>query len=114
MQSKYVVRRRVQNSYLVRQHDRKRRRELGLVLLAVIPVASGMLGYVWLNLELVHVGYEVDRLEKQLREQERLHRGLQVEAAYLTSPQQVRERASAELGMIPADMNRQVFLEEGP
>lgn len=114
MHRKYVVRRPVKNSYLVRQHDRKRRRELGLVLLAVIPVASGMLGYVWLNLELVHVGYEVDRLEKQLREEERRHRALQVEAAYLTSPQQVLDRATDELGMIPADMDRQVFLEEGP
>ena len=114
MKTRYVVRRTVKNSYLVRKHDRKRRRELGLVLLAVIPVASGMLGYVWLNLELVHVGYEVDRLERLLREEEQRHRELQVEAAYLSSPQQVRTRAAEELGMIPADLNRLVFLEEGP
>ena len=112
MRSKYVVRKPVQNSYLVRQHDRKRRRELGLVLLAVIPVAGGMLGYVWLNLELVHVGYEVDRLERVLREEEQHYRELQVESAHLSSPQQVRDRASRELGMIPADLNRLVFLEE--
>ena len=114
MRSGYVVRRSVKNSFLVRQHDRKRRRELGLVLLAVIPVASGMLGYVWLNLELVHVGYEVDRLERLLRQEEQRHRELQVETAYLSSPQQVRSRATDELGMITADLDRLVFLEEGP
>jgi len=83
-------------------------------LLAVIPVASGMLGYVWLNLELVHVGYEVDRLERLLRQEEQRHRELQVETAYLSSPQQVRSRATDELGMITADLDRLVFLEEGP
>lgn len=114
MQSRYAARRPVKNSYLVRQHDRKRRRELGIVLLAVIPVASGMLGYVWLNLELVHLGYEVDRLEKTLRREEQLYRELQVESAFLTSPQQVRSRASEELGMVPADLNRLVFLQEAP
>jgi cell division protein FtsL len=80
----------------------------------VIPVASGMLGYVWLNLELVHVGYEVDRLERLLRQEEQRHRELQVETAYLSSPQQVRSRATDELGMITADLDRLVFLEEGP
>ena len=113
MRTQYVVRRNVKNSYLVRQHDRRRRRELGLVLMAVLPVAAGMLGYVWVNLELVHVGYEVDRLEKVLRQEEQTNRELEVEAAYLASPQQIRVRATNELGMVPANLDRLVFREDG-
>ena len=41
----YAVRRPVVNSYLVRQHDRRRRRELGVVLLACLPLAVALLGY---------------------------------------------------------------------
>lgn len=112
MRSVYVVRRPVNNSYLVRQQDRRRRRELALVLLAFVPVACGMLGYVWLNLQLVHLGYEVHRLERVLELEERRERELRVEAAYLSSPERVRAEAAQKLGMVQADLDRLVFFEE--
>lgn len=114
MPSDYVVRRRVDNSYLVRQRDRRRRRELAAVFLALVPVASGMLGYVWLNLRLVHIGYDVDRLERALKFEEIRERELWVEAAYLSSPERVRTEAARQLGMVEADMKRMVFVEETP
>ena len=112
MRSEYVVRRKVDNSYLVRQRDRRRRRELAAVLLALVPVATGMLGYVWLNLKLVNIGYEVDRLEKTLKREEQRQRQLWVEAAYLSSPERVRVEARKRLGMIEADFERMIFVEE--
>ena len=112
MRSEYVVRRKVDNSYLVRQRDRRRRRELAAVLLALVPVATGMLGYVWLNLKLVNIGYEVDRLEKTLKREEQRQRQLWVEAAYLSSPERVRVEALKRLGMIEADFERMIFVEE--
>ena len=114
MRGEYVVRRQVDNSYLVRQKDRRRRRELAAVFLALVPVAGGMLGYVWLNLHLVHLGYEVDRLERELKIEERRGRELWVEAAYLSSPERIRSVAASRLGMVEADLERMVFIEEMP
>lgn len=114
MRNEYVVKRQVDNSYLVRQRDRRRRRELAAVFLALVPVAGGMLGYVWLNLHLVHIGYEVDRLERTLIQEERRERELWVEAAYLSSPERIRTEAARELGLVEADLDRMVFIEETP
>jgi hypothetical protein len=114
LSSTYVVRRPVLNSYLVRQRDRKRRQELGLVLVIILPLAIGLLGYVWLNLELIDSGYEVHDLERTLKQEGQLRRELSVEAAYLSSPAQVQSRASTELGMVPTTLDRLIFLEEIP
>jgi len=114
LRGEYVVKRQVDNSYLVRQRDRRRRRELAAVLLALVPVAGGMLGYVWLNLRLVHIGYEVDRLERALQFEERRERELWVEAAYLSSPERIHTEAGRKLGMVEADLDRMVFVEEMP
>ena len=114
MRREYVAKQQVDNSYLVRQRDRRRRRELAAVFLALVPVASGMLGYVWLNLRLVHLGYDVDRLERALKLEERAERELWVEAAYLSSPERVRTEAAQKLGMVEADLDRMVFIEDVP
>ena len=73
-----------------------------------------MLGYVWLNLRLVHIGYEVDRLERALRVEERRQRELWVEAAYLSSPERIRAEAAAKLGLVEADLDHMVFVEDLP
>lgn len=114
MRGEYVVKPRVDNSYLVRKRDRRRRRELAAVFLALVPVAGGMLGYVWLNLRLVHIGYEVDRLERALKTEERRERELWVEAAYLSGPERIRIEAARQLGMVEADLDRMVFVEDSP
>ena len=114
MRGEYVAKRQVDNSYLVRQRDRRRRRELAAVFLALVPVASGMLGYVWLNLRLVHIGYDVDRLERTLKLEERRERELWVEAAYLSSPERIHTEAAQQLGMVEANLDRMVFVEETP
>ena len=114
MRGEYVVRQEVDNSYLVRQRDRRRRRELAAVFLALVPIASGMLGYVWLNLRLVHIGYEVDRLEKLFGKAAEGIKSLWVESAYLSSPERIQTEAAQRLGMISADINRMVFIEDTP
>ncbi len=114
MRGEFVVKRRVNNSLLVRQRDRRRRRELAAVFFALLPVARAMLGYVWLNLRLVHIGYEVDRLERTLKLEERRERELWVEAAYLSSPERIRVEAARKLGLVEADLDRMVFVEDKP
>ena len=55
----YAVRRPVVNSYLVRERDRRRLRELGLVLLLVLTLGGGLLGYTWIHLEVLRTGFRV-------------------------------------------------------
>ncbi len=114
MRGLYAVRRPVLNSYLVRQRDRHRRRELGLVLLATVPLALGLLGYVWINLQLLDTGYEIHRLERKLEFEVENRRRMQMEASYLSSPQVVENRAARELGMAAPNLDQVVFVEELP
>ncbi len=114
MRNAYAFTRPVANAYLVRERDRKRLRELVLVLVAVGTLGIGLLSYTWIHLEVLSTGYKIDRLEKQLREMTRTERQLSLEAAYLASPQRIEERARQELGLEPPSLARVIFWEELP
>ena len=110
----YVVRRPVINSYLVRERDRRRLRELGWVLLMVVPVGLFGLAYVGLRLEVTRVGYHLTLLENQLEERAQVERKLGVERGELTRPGVIERRATAELGMKVPDRDQILTLEEAP
>ena len=110
MRTSYVVRRQVDNRYLVRERDRRRLRELGWVLLAAVPVALTLIGYVWVNLELLRCGYRIHDLEGRLQEQRRAVSILELEEAYLTGAARLTERG-VELGLAPPDTGRLLYLE---
>lgn len=112
MRSTYACRRPVRNTYLVRERDRRLARELALVLLVVVLLGGGLLGYTWIHLEALHTGYRIDLLERQLSELSQIERQLQLEASYLASPQRIEERAVRELGMRQPALEQVVFWEE--
>ncbi len=110
----YAVRRPVVNSYLVRERDRRRLRELAVVLLLVFSLGGGLLGYTWIHLEVLRTGYRIDASDRSLRELARKERQLRLEAAYLASPQRIESRAVEELGMQPPALEQVIFWEELP
>lgn len=112
MRGQYVVRRAVPNAYLIRQRDRRRRRELGVVVLAVLPLAVALLSYVWIDVQLLDIGYDIHRLDRALAEEEQRERRLLMEASFLSGPERVEERARLELGLQPASLEQLVFAEE--
>lgn len=112
MRTSYVVRRPVDNRYLVRERDRRRLRELGWVLLAALPVAAMLIGYVWVNLELLQCGYRIHDLERRLQGERRALSILELEEAYLTGAARLSERG-AELGLGPPDPDRLLRVEAG-
>ena len=95
----YAVHRRVPNTYLVRERDRRRLRELGWVLLVVLPVGLFGLLYVGLRLEVLRVGYRIHDLETRLERRLETERRLDLEVSRLSRPPVIEERARAELGM---------------
>ncbi len=113
MRTSYVVRRPVDNSFLVRERDRRRLRELGWVLLAAVPVALTLIGYVWVNLELLRCGYRIHDLEGRLQSERRAVSILELEEAYLTSAARLTRRG-AELGLAPPDAGRLLHVGAHP
>ncbi|HSF38484.1 MAG TPA: cell division protein FtsL [Thermoanaerobaculia bacterium] len=114
MRNAYAFTRPVVNTYLVRERDRRRFRELALVLLVVVSLGGGLLAYTWIHLEVVRTGYRIDSLESELTKLTREERQLQLEATYLASPPQIERRAVKELGMQPPALEQVIFWEEVP
>jgi cell division protein FtsL len=114
LRNAYALRRPVVNTYLVRERDRRRWRELALVLLVVLSLGGGLLSYTWIHLEAIRTGYQIDKLERELTEQTRQERELRLEATYLASPSQIEARAVGELHMQPPALEQVVFWEELP
>ncbi|RPH53184.1 hypothetical protein EHM82_08825 [bacterium] len=114
MRNAYAFTRPVVNTYLVRERDRRRIRELATVLLAVVCLGGGLLAYTWIHLEVLRTGYRIDTLEKELTRLTREERELRLESTYLASPPQIERRATDELGMQAPALEQVVFWEELP
>jgi cell division protein FtsB len=113
LRTEYALRRPVANAYLVRERDRRRLRELGLVLLAVLPLAAALLAYTWIRLEIVRTGYRIDTMERQLENLMQVERRLRLDAAELSRPQLIEERARRELGMTSPNLDQMIFVQGG-
>lgn len=111
MKSSYAVHRVVENEYLVRERDRRRWKELGLVLLVLAPAALSLSAFTWIHLQVLDAGYAIEALEGRLHELERQESRLRLEAAYLASPSLIEKRATEELGMRPPEIDQMVFLD---
>lgn len=112
MPSSYSVRRPVVNAYLVRERDRRRLRDLVLVVAAVAPLGLGLAGYTWLQLETLRVAYRIEALEREAHRTAQVERQLRLEAAYLANPERLAGRARTELGLTEPALEQVLFLEE--
>lgn len=108
----YAYHREVENAWLVRQRDRRRLRELALVVLAVSTVVLALLAYTWLNVRVLETAYRIDSLEGTLKDLERRRAALALEEARATALPIVEARAAAELGMVSAAAARTVRWED--
>lgn len=112
MRSAYAVHRPVANSYLVRERDRRRLRDLLKVLAGALLIAAALLGIIRTQLAVLDTGYRIGQLERELRELAQAERELSLEAAHLSGPDRLRERAREELGMVERSVDRLVFSQE--
>jgi|GEM_PF-369843 len=112
MPSSYAYHREVDNTYLVRDRDRQRRRDLLRVVLWVLPMAAAVLGYIWLQVRVLDSAYEIGRLEQELTAAGRQHDRLSLEVARRTGLPLVESRARAELGMTSPRADATIFWPE--
>lgn len=112
MKSAYSLRRPVANVYLVRDRDRRLRRDLLAVLAVALPLSAAVLAYVWVTSQVRDVGYNIRVLEQTLEVQLEDERRLTVEAARLARHEGVGERAVRELGLGEVSLDSVIFVEE--
>ena len=112
LRNAYAFTRPVANAYLVRERDRRRVKELVMVLVVVASLGIGLLAYTWIHLQVLATGYRIEELEQGLRDLTRKERELRLQGSYLESPQMVEERATNELGLKPPEIEQVVFWEE--
>lgn len=71
----------------------------GFKWLGLIVFGCLCLAYVWIRIDLVLVGYELERLTKRKIALEREHESLQMRFSQLTSPQRIAKAAREKLGL---------------
>ena len=108
MKSSYTYNRPVVNTYLIRNRDLRRLRELLLIGVVMLALGGTFLTYTWIHIEVLKTGYHLESLARDLEAQQQQERRLEIEEAYLRSPRVIWKRAANELGMIPVDIDRMV------
>lgn len=106
----YTQKKSIDNTHIVREKDRRRFRELLAVLSLGLPIGLFLLLFTWQNLEVIRLGREATRLQKELKETETRHKALQAELDKLTSFDAV-EKQAAQLGFGATDPKAIVMVE---
>jgi hypothetical protein len=108
----YTQKKPIENTHIVRERDRQRTRELLAVLSLGIPIGLFLLLFTWQNLEVIRLGRETTRLQKNLKDTEAEHKTLQLELDRITSFETVEKKA-IDLGFAPSDPKAIVIVTGG-
>lgn len=92
---------------------RSRGGNLRLVLLFGMVVLVLML-YVGGKVQIMRLGYQIDELEKEKRDLERMNRALQIEASSLSAPGRIEELAMKRFGMVRPPKENIVVVKRRP
>jgi len=106
----YTQKKAIDNTHIVRERDRQRNRELTAVLFLGAPIGLFLLLFTWQNLEVIRLGREATRLQKDLKQVEAEHKALQAELDRLTSFDAVEKKAGT-LGFATTDSKSIVIVE---
>jgi hypothetical protein len=106
----YAQKKPIENSHIVRERDRRRFRELLAVLALGVPIGLFLLLFTWQNLEVIRLGHEATRLQKQKQEIENANKALQLDLDRRTSLRSVEQRA-VDLGFQRTDPRAVVMVQ---
>lgn len=106
----YTQKKAIDNTHVVRERDRQRNRELTAVLFLGAPIGLFLLLFTWQNLEVIRLGREATKLQKDLKQVEAEHKALQAELDRLTSFDAVEQKATM-LGFATTDSKSIVIVQ---
>src|SRR5438046_9762263 len=109
----YAQKKPIENTHIVRERDRRRSRELLAVLALGVPIGAFLLLFTWQNLEVIRLGHEATRLQKQKQQIENANKALQLELDRRTSLAAVEQRAVT-LGFQRTDPRAVVMVQRPP
>ncbi len=98
----YTQKKSIDNVHIVRERDRQRLRELLAVFALGLPVGLFLLLFTWQNLEVIRLGHEATRLQRNRKQIEQENKRLQFELDRLTALESV-EKQAVKLGFATAD-----------
>ena len=107
----YTQKKPIENTHIVRERDRQRFRELLAVLSLGVPIGLFLLLFTWQNLEVIRLGHEATRLQKQLKDVQTEHKKLEVELDRMTALDSVEQQAT-NLGFEPTDPKAIVMVKQ--
>lgn len=110
---RYLVSKRVANEQLVREVDRRRHRELLMVMVTGLALAAAVLAYGWQHFEMIRLGYRMEELRIEREHLVKVLRQLELERASLTSPDRIEAIAHRRLGMVMPEVSQFVVIESG-
>ncbi len=110
----YAIKKDLRNNPIVRGVDEKQRRALVRTLGIGVLVVGMLLFSAWQRYQMIDHGYRVEKLTKDIAEQEALNRRLRLEVDTLRSPEMVESRAMRELQMAYPTPAETVLVERIP
>lgn len=82
--------------------------------LTVVAAMALLLLYVWERVEIVRIGYQVERLKVKKVGLERERDELQVKLSSLTSPERIARVATGKLGLVPPERGQVILVDLKP
>lgn len=110
----YAIKKDLRNNPIVRGVDQKQRRALARTLGIGVLVVGMLLFSAWQRYQMIDHGYRVEKLTKEIAEQEALNRRLRLEVDTLRSPEMIEGRAMRELQMAYPTPAETVLVERIP
>lgn len=110
----YAIKKDLRNNPIVRGVDEKQRRALARGLGIGVLVVGMLLFSAWQRYQMIDHGYRVEKLTKEIAEQEALNRQLRLEVDTLRSPEMIESRAMRELQMAYPTPAETVLVERIP
>ncbi|HEY8550148.1 MAG TPA: cell division protein FtsL [Vicinamibacterales bacterium] len=99
MDFEHAIKMDVRNNPIVREIDRARQRELWRMVLICLGLVAVILFSVWQRFSVMRVGAEIERMQRELREEREVNRQLALEVETLSSPRRIEELAT-KAGMV--------------
>ncbi len=70
--------------------------------------------YVWHQITVIQLGYEIQQLQQEQRDLHRLHQALLIEAATLASLDRIERIATTQLGLVRPQIGQVIMVHQKP
>ena len=98
--NRFQLNKKVRNEQLVRQLDRRRHRELFMVVLTGLVLTVAIIAYAWPHFQLIRIGYRMEELRVERERLTKEKRHLELQLATEASPDRIESISRHELGMV--------------